>query len=191
MVGNIDRVRIAIVQHADWLAVRRLARAGEPEPYFAMGYAVRAIEELVAGREHCIISLNAAPDQTTEGQGIYVNLPPPPSKWLPGSVVAWNWAGVMLQHLGAFKPTHLLLRTGGIPAYRLLRWANARGVQTLAIFANFFDQTRWKDRRLNRALAHQLNRPGVIRAGQPSLAGHGNHDPVWAASRKGRRVGLA
>lgn len=163
MHSHSKQVRLAIVQHGDWLGAQRLIHAGEPEPYAGMGHTVRKLEEFMRSRPHCLISLDAACSQVKVGDNWYVNLPRPKrSKWLPASLVSWNWAGDILSHLEAFRPTHLLLRTGGIPALRLLSWANARGLQTLAIFANYFDRASWKQRLVNNALARQLNDANVF-----------------------------
>src|SRR5207253_9585024 len=114
--------RIAAVQHGDYAAARRLLAAGQPEPYFGMGYTLRALDGLFRGRPHLVVSLDAPAGETTEGEARYVGLPRRPSRFLPASLAEQRRAAAARRLLDEFRPTHLLLRTGGLVGLSLLKY---------------------------------------------------------------------
>lgn len=158
--------RIAAVQHGDYAEAVRVIDGGEPEPYFAMGYAVGVLRALFGAGEHLVISLNAPAYDLRQGRGQLVGLPKPRLvSGVPETVAMVVWAGQIRRLLARFRPTHVLLRTSGILAWHLLRYCVPRRVSTLAVFANRFDETGLKERFVNRRLARLLNHPSVFLVG--------------------------
>ncbi|GAO03668.1 glycosyltransferase family 4 protein [Anaeromyxobacter sp. PSR-1] len=158
--------RMAMVGHGDYAGAVRLIARGEPEPYFGMAYTLRTLEALFADRPYLVVSLNAAPGRERVGRGEAVGLPrgrlPAP---VPETVAMVLWARRVVRELERFQPTHVLLRTGGILAWHVLRHCVARRISTLAIFANTFDDPDPKNRFVSRRVARLLNDPCVFLAG--------------------------
>ncbi|OWK34165.1 glycosyltransferase [Fimbriiglobus ruber] len=158
-------VRIAAVQHGDFSAAQRSIARGEPESYFGISHAVGAVERLVEGKPHLIVSLGAPAGSERTPLGENVGCPKPSWGRVPGTVAEWVWAGRWIEHLDRFRPTHLLLRAGGLPATRLLAWAARKHVTVMTIFHGYFDRERRYFRLVNARLANLLNRPNVYRVG--------------------------
>jgi len=156
-------IRLAVVQHGDFLQARRAVAAGS-ESYFGMTHSVQVLDRLLAGHPHLVVSLNAPAGDAMEGDGRYVGCPAPAGGRLPWQVTAWRWAGRIIAELERFRPTHLLTRIGGVTAARILGWADRRQVPTLAVFHGYLSTGTVRDRLTNRWLAHRLNRPHVARA---------------------------
>lgn len=156
--------RIALVQHGDYPGARRLVAAGAPEPYFAMAYSVRTLDDFLRGRPHLVLSLDEQSPTERNTDGEYIGLPLPGGRG-PRSLAYWRWGGQIVRELRRFEPTHLLLRTGGLVAVRALRYAAKHGVNTCAIFASFFDTATRHDQLVNPWVTRLLNRPNVRLAG--------------------------
>jgi glycosyltransferase involved in cell wall biosynthesis len=157
--------RIAAVQHGDYAAARRLVAAGEPEPYFGMGYTLRALDGLFQGQPHLVVSLDAPAGETADGDGRYAGVPRRAVRFLPGSAAELRRTAAVRRLLDGFKPTHLLLRTGGLLGLSLLKHARRRGLNVLALFAGVFDRSGWHNRVVTPRLARRLNDPSVFLAG--------------------------
>ncbi|WP_245529790.1 glycosyltransferase family 4 protein [Anaeromyxobacter dehalogenans] len=158
--------RIAMVGHGDYSAALELIARGEPEPYFGMAYTLRTLDALFEGDPHLVVSLNAPAYRERRGAGELVGLPvralPRP---LPSTIAMALWGRRIVRELERFRPTHLLLRTGGILAWQVLRYSVARGVGTLVVFANTFDDPDAKNRFVSRRLAPLLNDRSVFLVG--------------------------
>ena len=158
--------RIAAVQHGDYLDALRLIGRRDPEPYFGMGYSLRVLGDLFAGREHLVISLNAPPYRMLHDGGELVGMPAPKvPRPVPETVSMLLWAEQIRRELKRFRPTHLLLRSAGFIALRTLDYSVRNGVDTLVIFASRFDSASWTDRFLNPRLVGLLNRREVFLVG--------------------------
>src|SRR5262249_55626848 len=139
--GRTMTCRIAVVQHGDYREAQRLLNAGQAEPYFGMAYAVRVLNDLVLDKPHLIVSLDTEAAYDCEsGNGRLVGLDwPRLPRFLPGTVAVLWRAHRVRRLLRWFQPTHLLLRTNGLMACRVLSYAIGHGAGTLAVFASFFD----------------------------------------------------
>jgi glycosyltransferase involved in cell wall biosynthesis len=158
--------RIAVVQHGDYREARRLLDAGQPEPYFGMAYAVGVLRELLDDKPHLVISLDAANYDCADGNGRLVGLDwPRLPRFLPGTMAVLWRAHQARRLLRQFRPTHLLLRTNGLLACRVLQYARRHGLSTLAVFASFFDLKGRYNRFITRWLVRLLNHPSVFLAG--------------------------
>ena len=159
-------LRIAAVQHGDYAEAVRLIGRGDPEPYFGMAYSLRVLGDLFAGNEHLVISLNAPSYRVRQGCGGWVGMPMPRiPRPIPGTVAMLAWAEQIRMELKRFRPTHLLLRSAGLPALRSLRYSIQNRVSTLVIFASRFDNASLTDRFLNPRIVDLLNRPEVFLVG--------------------------
>lgn len=155
--------RIAIVQHGDYPAAYATYVSDRPEPYAGMKKTVEAIEELIAGREFLLISLDAAFHRSAHHSGTLLCVPPHQlPRFIPRRIPAALQRRRILAEIRRFAPTHLLIRTNGQLAVDLLEYGASRGVQCQVIFANVFDpQTR--DHAESRRLIGLLNQPFVHR----------------------------
>jgi glycosyltransferase involved in cell wall biosynthesis len=161
-----DPTRIAIVQHGDYREARRIIGSGQPEPYFGMAYTLTVLDRLVEGRPHLLISLDAPPYREPAGAGELVGLPTPRlPRLVPGSVKTLLHVRSIRKLLKRFRPTHLLLRTGGLLGCGILGFATRHQVSTLAVFAAFFSRTGLHDRLVTDRLIRRLNQPAVFLAG--------------------------
>ncbi len=158
--------RIAVVEHGDYAAAVKLIARGESEPYFGMGYTLRVLDGLFGSDPHLVVSLDAPSSRERRGNGVLVGIPfrplPPP---LPGTLAVLLWARRVIQELRRFRPTHLLLRTGGILGWMILRYCAANEVSTLVILASTFDDPRARNRYINRRFARLLNHRCVMLVG--------------------------
>jgi glycosyltransferase involved in cell wall biosynthesis len=155
-------MRIAVVQHGDYPAAGRLIASGQPEPYFAMGYSLRVLGDLLRGHPHLVVSLDAPAGREQDGDGLCVGVPKPGRiTGLPETVTVLRWAHRVRRELRAFAPTHLFLRTGGLLAARVLQFAVRRRLNTLAIFAGLFDRDGLHNRLVTPWLIRLLNDPCV------------------------------
>jgi glycosyltransferase involved in cell wall biosynthesis len=163
-------LRIAAVQHGDYLPARQRLAQGGPETYGGQRYSVDAQEDLLRDRRHLIISLDGEGPAITDGMGTYVHLPTPGWSWLPKRVRAWWRARAALRILNDFDPTHLLLRTNDIVGCELLAWANRRRIPTAVIVAARFDAK------------HPPARRFCALANDPNVRFVGNHNVVATRS---------
>ena len=160
------QTRIAVVQHGNLPAARRLRAAGEPEPYYGMHYSQGFLDAWLAPHPHLVISLDGPPEVTRAGNGVLKTVPPPRLPLpLPGSATAVAWSALLGRELLSFGPTHFLLRANDLVAVGLLRLAARKNWSTLAMFAGFFRRARRYDRFVSRELVRMLNRPNVARVG--------------------------
>jgi glycosyltransferase involved in cell wall biosynthesis len=150
--------RLAIVQHGDYAKALRLIRDGGPEPYFGMYYSVATLEKLSAGTEYLLVSMGAPPYRQPHGEtGQLVGIASP--SWKKAATVRLAWQ--MWRAVRAFRPTHLLLRTGGEFALPILHDAISRNVDTLVMMANYMTAHTWREHVVNRWLVRLLNDPAV------------------------------
>ncbi len=158
--------RIAVVQHGDYREAQRLIGSGQPEPYFGMAYTLQVLDGLLANRPHLIVSLEAPAYRETEGTGELAGIPEPSMpRWIPGTIRVLRRARRIRKCLEEFRPTHLLLRTSGLLACSLLRYSSGQDIQTLAIFASYFDRSSSYKRVVTRMLVNVLNHPSVFLVG--------------------------
>src|SRR5579864_7055277 len=107
-------VRIASVQHGDYLLAKRRLAGGGPETYGHQRYSIDALEAVLANRPHLIVSLDGQRSSEAEGLGLYVTIPERGPRWLPRRWACQLRAREVLSIVARFAPTHLLLRTGDI-----------------------------------------------------------------------------
>ncbi len=154
-------IRLAVVQRGDYLRTRRLIESGEAETYLGMRESVEALKRLLEPQPHCVINLGAPANESLCVDGHwhhYVHIPTPP-RFVPRRL-AFHVAGLrLLHHLIRFRPTHLLLRDDTLIGYYAARYAQLRGVPTLAIFSGPLDTTRSWNRRFARRYMRLLNHP--------------------------------
>ena len=113
-------IRLAIIQHGDYRDALQLRESGRPEPYAGMYQSVEMTERLIEGTTYRIVSLDAAAYRVARGSGELVGISPP--KWKKGAKLAWAW--MAYRAVREFRPTHILLRTGGILGLPILRYAS-------------------------------------------------------------------
>ncbi len=160
------RPRIAHVGHGDYAEALRIIGKGEPEPYFGMAYTLRVLGALFADSPHLVISLTSPRYRKQDGGGEFVGLPMPSlPTMVPSTLSLLIWGKLIVRELARFKPTHVLLRTAGLPAWEILKYCKRNRISTLAIFANVFDDVDVKARFVNRRLAALLNDPCVFLVG--------------------------
>ncbi len=160
------QTRIAVVQHGNVPAARRMRAAGEPESYFGMHYSQGFLDAWMAPRPHLVISLNGPAEKCRAGGGMLVTIPQPAVAFpVPPTATALLWVSRICHELLKFGPTHLLLRTNDLLAVGILRLAARKRWSTLAMFAGFFRRERPYDRFIARELVRMLNRPNVARVG--------------------------
>jgi glycosyltransferase involved in cell wall biosynthesis len=167
--------RIAVVQHGDYAEALRIIGSGQPEPYSGMADSVRVLEGLLGDHSHLVLSLNAPPYAIRRGSGELIGLPRPAlPRGVPATAALLLWAARINRRLRRFRPTHVLLRTGGVVAWRVLEQCRRSGANTLVMFANYLKEEDVKGRWISRRLVALLNEPFVHRVG--------NHRPPAAQS---------
>ena len=154
-------IRLAVVQHGDYAEALRVVESGRPEPYQGMTYTVGVLERFLGGHDFLMVNLDAPPYRVPHRNGLLVGAPCP--RWPKLSKVGWAWRAS--REVRAYRPTHLLLRTGGLIGLPLLRYAARRGVGTLVLHAGYMRETTWRERLLHRELARLMNDPAVFLAG--------------------------
>lgn len=171
--GN-NLLKIAAVQHGDFVDAVRIIGEGRPEPYSGMADTLQHLEMLFADHPHCVVSLNSPAYRTERGAGLLIGLPPPQRlPLLPGTVTALRWARAICRELDAFAPTHVLLRTGGFLGWYILRHCVRRRLNVLVMLANTMGENpRGLERHINHWTVDLLNHPSVFLVG--------NHRPPAA-----------
>jgi glycosyltransferase involved in cell wall biosynthesis len=158
--------RIAVVQPGHFAEARRIVASGRSEPYFGMTHSVESLDRLLAGRPHLVVSLDAPDGSSVEGDGVLVGATLRPTRWPGGGTwAAMERARRIVRLLAGFRPTHLLLRIGGLMGGMVLRYALRSRVSTLAVFAAVFDRGCLYERLVNGWVARMLNDPLVHAAG--------------------------
>jgi glycosyltransferase involved in cell wall biosynthesis len=158
--------RIAVVQHGDYREALRLIGGGQRETYFGMGYSLEVLGGLLDDCPHLVISLDAPEYAERRGQGELVGLPCPVlPRGVPGTFAMLLLAERIRRRIRAFRPTHVLLRTSGIVALRILSLCRREGYGTLVVFANLFGERSRRDRWINSAMISMLNEPFVFLVG--------------------------
>lgn len=167
-------VRIAAVQHGDYREALEIIGSGRPETYSGMANTLSVLDALIGDSPHLVVSLNCSAYRAVRGRGMLVGLPAPRRlRPLPGTVTAWLWGRRICAELAAFRPTHVLLRTGGFLGWYILRFCIRRKLNVLALFANTMgERPRWLTRRLETQTVEYLNHPLVFLVG--------NHRPPAA-----------
>ena len=130
-------VRIACVQHGDYLSALPVLDHDEPEPYFGMRESVRSLEQLFAGRDALVVSLDTqkAYDRRL-GDERLLGLPMPGwCRRVPVLRYRVHTQQVM-RMLREFRPTHMLLRTGGKLGLSIAEYCVRERIPTLVILAN-------------------------------------------------------
>ena len=150
--------RLAVVQHGDYREALRITESGQPEPYTGMHYSVRSLEALFEGTQHLVVSLDAPSYHVRRESGELVGLSPP--CWKKGSKLGWSWRAY--HAVRRFRPTHVLIRTGGGIATPILQYALARGLSVLVVHAGYVTANSWRERLLNRYMVALLNDPRVF-----------------------------
>lgn len=154
--------RIAAVQHGDYPSAVSLISAGHAEPYFGMKYSLDTLGRLFGSSPHLVVSLDAAPHRLRSPPGEFVGLPCPRlPRIAPRSIAAHIWGRRIVRELARFRPTHILLRTAGIPAIHVLRFCDRHQISTAVVFASHFSTARRRGRSTIRRLVSLLNRPFV------------------------------
>ena len=152
--------RLAIVQHGDYLAALDVLESDAPEPYFGMKHSVDVVERFMRGTECRLISVDAPKYHIQRGCSELIGLHRP--NWPKLSHLPW--ARAVYRSVREFRPTHLLMRTGGILAFPTVRWGNRNGVNTLVVMAGYMKGRRFWEHFVDQKLAKTLNHPGVYLA---------------------------
>lgn len=166
--------RIACVQNGDFKTARETIRRGGAESYFGMRDSVDALSRLFATRTGLIVSLEAAPHRETEGGLTLVSVARPLAWMRLGRLREELRARLVIDELEAFRPTHVLLRTGGQLGLKVARWCARRSIPTLVLLANAVYGENAFNTRINRAFMQVLNDPCFVRVG--------NYKPTACAS---------
>jgi glycosyltransferase involved in cell wall biosynthesis len=159
------QLRIAAVQHGDYVEAKRIIARGIAEPYFGMEYTLDVLNQLFRDSEHLVLSINTKQDYFFHEQQSQLlgfrryQLPKP----IPVSVSLYINAQKMCRALKRFKPTHVLLRTGGIYAWQILKFCIKNDISVLVVFANTFDNKGVQNQFLNKRLVSLLNHPLVYK----------------------------
>lgn len=162
--------RIAVVQHGDYREATRIIASGEPEPYFGMANSLAVLRSLLDDKPHLVISLDAPKYSERRGQGEWVGLPCPVlPRRIPRTVAMLLWAWQIRRLIRAFRPTHVLLRAGGLLAEQVLKDCRKDGHPTLVLLANLMIGDSPRSRARNDRLIALLNDPIVSRVGNHKL----------------------
>lgn len=157
------RPRMAIVQHGDYPSAYQTYATDQPEPYAGMKKTVEALENLIAGTDFLLISLDGDFHRAAHCSGTLLGLPPHQlPRFIPRRIAAAWQRRTILAEIRRFAPTLLLIRTNGQLAIDLLEYAESHNVQCQAIFANIFDPDS-RDHASTRRLIGLLNQPFVQR----------------------------
>jgi len=168
-------VRLAVVQYGDYAKDLELMEAGGKETYAGMFQSLVAVKSLLADHPHLMINLNPPHTREMVGDGIMMRIPAPQPRFLRRGFLNYrHWAGQICEALDSFQPTHLLMRTSGYLALRILQLSTRRGWKTLALFANNFASKQWFESRVEWQLTKYLN--------HPSVRWVGNHRKISAQS---------
>jgi glycosyltransferase involved in cell wall biosynthesis len=154
-------VRLAVVQHGDYAEAFRLISAGEREPYFGMKYSVEALEKFLGDLEFLLVTLDAPGYRLPHRKGTLVGVRRPAIRKVGRLLHPW----LVFREVRAFRPTHLLLRTGGELALPLLRYAVKHQVNTMVLHAGYMSDSSPREAALNRELAGLMNDPYVFLVG--------------------------
>ncbi len=130
------RLRIASVQHGDYLKALSLMKSGQQEPYFGMYQSVAAFEAVLSRHDSLIVSLDAPQYEVRREFQKLVGHPFPKAYQ---KLVGLRWelyARPILRHLERFNPTHVMLRCSTPLGLRVAIWCKQRRIPTIAIFAN-------------------------------------------------------
>lgn len=157
-----ERLRIACVQHGDFVeAVRRL-REGQGEPYFGMRASVAATEDLLAQADaSLILSIDGTPGRSWHGA---TEVLAPPALRMPSALLYDELRAQYVVHqLRRFRPTHVVLRAHGQIGLRTAQWCTRNRVPALVALgaAVWTDQrsARW----INKRFMRELNGPMFAR----------------------------
>ena len=157
-------VRLGVVQAGDYLGACDRLAAGEGEFYFGVSESVGALQRFWAGRDHFVINLDAPAGEKRRGEGVYLGEPAP--DWpnaIPGRLLHEFWAIRVLAALRAYRPTHVLLRTGGIVGIRIAEYCAANQIPTLVVLANALDRETPRQRTRARKFMALLNADCFVR----------------------------
>ncbi len=162
--------RIAIIQHGDYNDALRQVRVERRESYSGMANSVEVLEELLGGRSYLLISLNAPPYRQRRGLGELVGLPMPRlPRRVPHMLATILWARQFCRELSAFKPSQVLIRTGGILGIGILDYCTKRGIDTMVLLAESISDGGPIRQLVNRRLVKLLNHPSVAIVGNHRL----------------------
>lgn len=154
-----EMFRLAVVQHGDYAEGLRVLETDAPEPYFGMKRSVAVLERFLQGTTYRVISVDAPRYRISREKGDLIGLHRP--DWPKLSKVWWSWN--VYREVRRFRPTHLLMRTGGILAWPVVAYAVKRNVNTLVLMAGYLQAQGWRGRWLQRQLVRVLNHPSVYR----------------------------
>ncbi len=156
--------RIAVVQFGDFWEAKGLIMSGEKEPYFGMRSSIETLLRLFGDNAHLVISLHQPAGRHVVGAGEYCGYSGTRDDRLAahGLINGMNWTRQLCRELDRFAPTHLLMRTSGLPGWRLIRHGVRRNWSILAMFANSFDSPDWIGRYIERKTAQIVNHPNVF-----------------------------
>lgn len=160
--------RIVSIQHGDYAEALRIIKRGGPEPYFGMGYSLDILKNLFANNTYLVISLNAPASRENQGEkSLHVGLPLPYlPRPIPGRFAEFIWARRILAEIKRFRPTHVLLRTGGPRAVAVLNYCVRNELSAAVIFANHFNKTAKRyDNTVIQKLVPLLNHPSITIVG--------------------------
>ena len=130
-------IKLGVIQPGDYLdAVKRLDR-GDAEFYFGVRESVDALQRLFENGNHLVISLNAPNDMISAGKGLYRGIPAPAfPQYIPQRIAQEVWAQRIISALHSYRPSHVLLRSGGIIGLRVAQYCVKHNIPTLAVLAN-------------------------------------------------------
>jgi glycosyltransferase involved in cell wall biosynthesis len=169
--------RIAVIQHGDYRAAVELITSGQAEPYFGMRNTLTALEHLLDGKPHCIVSLDAPRYREQRGDALWLGIPSPKvPDIIPRTLTTLSWRAEIVNALRDFRPTHLLLRNGNpVICSAVLDYCHKNNVSVLVLLTNIVERwSGWHNRYFFDRFITLLNQPNVFLTG--------NHKAVAARS---------
>ncbi|WP_319409039.1 glycosyltransferase [uncultured Desulfosarcina sp.] len=161
---------------------KAIISSGEPEPYFGMGYTLSVLDKFFGQNERLVISLNAPAYDIKNGRERLLSIPLPNlPTFVPGRLISDIRTAQIIRVIKKFRPTHLLVRSGGRIAYRILSGLKHYHLNTLVVCANVFQSKSKAEKKFHSLLINELNENHVRLVG--------NHR--WPATQSMIDVGLA
>jgi len=136
-------MRLGVVQPGDFLGATRRLDSGEPEFYFGVRESIDALHCLFGGNDHLVISLDAPMETIIRNKGAYSGLPIPKlPQYTLHRLTHEIWARRIVAALRHYRPTHVLLRTGGVVGLHVADYCVRNNIPSLAVLANALDCTK-------------------------------------------------
>lgn len=154
--------RLLVAQYGDYRQAVHDRQAGQPETYRAQHYSMDCLEAAVGNGEALIVCLDVPPYDVRHG-----NLRLVGDRFIPTGRGLAYWLAARRSGAGLvdlarqFRPSHVIIRTPGLALSALGRFALARGVPVLPLFADYFASDTWRRRLRLRPAVSLLNDTGI------------------------------